>query len=255
MLEEHRRSRAALTLAVHQESYTIPHGAVTMQDGYVQSYREKPSHPVFIASAVTVLAQAALGLLPQAGPAGLPDLVNALIERGLPVRAFDHVAHWIDVNDRVALGRAEQLVMRFGKEFDCWARSPDLQVVDALLTGPSGVLLEKRQMSARCHPGLWDMPGGKIESGETPANAMSRELREELGISTTVGEPIAVFDDIDVASRLVLRHHVYSVPVESAAIEQQDGMQVQWFALDELSSLNPLNSVVTRAIATLKHVP
>ena len=38
----------------------------------------------------------------------------------------------------------------------------------------------------------WDIPGGYVEPGETPRDACAREIREELGISTTVGRLLAV---------------------------------------------------------------
>lgn len=43
------------------------------------------------------------------------------------------------------------------------------------------ILITKRAMTIS-QPGLWEFPGGKVESGEDPASALHRELQEELGI-------------------------------------------------------------------------
>jgi 8-oxo-dGTP diphosphatase len=53
----------------------------------------------------------------------------------------------------------------------------------ALIDVDGRVLLAKRPED-KSMAGLWEFPGGKVESGETPENALIRELREELGIET-----------------------------------------------------------------------
>ncbi|MCY4303960.1 MAG: 8-oxo-dGTP diphosphatase MutT [Aestuariivita sp.] len=53
----------------------------------------------------------------------------------------------------------------------------------ALIDRDGRVLLSQRP-SGKFLAELWEFPGGKIESGETPESALIRELTEELGIST-----------------------------------------------------------------------
>ncbi|TPG14621.1 (deoxy)nucleoside triphosphate pyrophosphohydrolase [Sphingomonas oligophenolica] len=56
-----------------------------------------------------------------------------------------------------------------------------LVVAIALVAADGRVLLAQRPRGSR-HGGLWEFPGGKVESGERPEAALVREVREELGI-------------------------------------------------------------------------
>ncbi|HHI70107.1 MAG TPA: 8-oxo-dGTP diphosphatase MutT [Rhodobacteraceae bacterium] len=53
----------------------------------------------------------------------------------------------------------------------------------ALIDRDGRVLLAQRP-EGKSMAGLWEFPGGKVESGETPESALIRELQEELGIDT-----------------------------------------------------------------------
>ncbi|MBD3239034.1 MAG: NUDIX domain-containing protein [Chitinivibrionales bacterium] len=49
-----------------------------------------------------------------------------------------------------------------------------------------GKLLAAQRGPGSTHSGLWELPGGKIRSGENPADALRRELLEELGVRAEV---------------------------------------------------------------------
>jgi 8-oxo-dGTP diphosphatase len=61
-------------------------------------------------------------------------------------------------------------------------KNPTLLVVAAALVDPEGRVLLQQRSLGRDMAGLWEFPGGKIEDGEIPEEALIRELREELGI-------------------------------------------------------------------------
>jgi 8-oxo-dGTP diphosphatase len=64
--------------------------------------------------------------------------------------------------------------------------NPELfPVVAAALIDADGRVLVQRRPAGKMMAGLWEFPGGKIESGETPEEALIRELDEELGIGVT----------------------------------------------------------------------
>ncbi|MEI2733221.1 MAG: (deoxy)nucleoside triphosphate pyrophosphohydrolase [Dermatophilaceae bacterium] len=71
--------------------------------------------------------------------------------------------------------------------------APNRLVVGAALVDrlerPSRVLAARR-VSPPEHAGGWELPGGKVEPGELPREALVRELAEELGVTIVVGDPV-----------------------------------------------------------------
>ena len=61
--------------------------------------------------------------------------------------------------------------------------SPILVVAAALIDAQGRCLMQQRPADKQ-HGGLWEFPGGKVEPGEAPADALARELAEELGIAS-----------------------------------------------------------------------
>lgn len=61
-----------------------------------------------------------------------------------------------------------------------------LLVPAAALVDPDNRVLIAQRPQGRSMAGLWEFPGGKVEAGETPEQALVRELREELSIEVCV---------------------------------------------------------------------
>ena len=60
-----------------------------------------------------------------------------------------------------------------------------ITVVAAALVDKQGKTLVAQRPEGKHMAGLWEFPGGKLEEGETPEEALIRELKEELGIKAT----------------------------------------------------------------------
>ncbi|WP_115993502.1 8-oxo-dGTP diphosphatase MutT [Cohnella lupini] len=67
-----------------------------------------------------------------------------------------------------------------------------IEVAAAIIENEQGQILIARRRNGKSQAGMWEFPGGKIETDETPEACLIRELREEMGIKI---EPYAWFGD------------------------------------------------------------
>ena len=65
-----------------------------------------------------------------------------------------------------------------------------LEVVCGVITNSQGQYLACLRPAGKHLGGLWEFPGGKVDRGENPIEALIRELREELAVEVTVGGPL-----------------------------------------------------------------
>lgn len=109
-------------------------------------------------------------------------------------------------------------------------------VVGALVSGDR-VLLVHRRTDKRARPGLWDLPGGVVEAGESELGALARELREELGVQVSTGSAshlarvtVRPAEEPALLSAWVVREW-HGTPM-NVAPEEHD--EIAWFGLAEL---------------------
>ena len=105
-------------------------------------------------------------------------------------------------------------------------------VVGAAIVRAGRVLAARRSAPAALAGG-WEFPGGKVEPGESPAAALARECREELGVQITVGE---LLGSADVAPGIVLQVHVAEL-IAGEPQPLQDHDELRWLAADELDEV------------------
>ncbi len=99
--------------------------------------------------------------------------------------------------------------------------------------------------------GLWSIPGGKVEAGETDAEAVRREVAEETALLVSVGPlcgmvtrpaPRGIFEIYDYLCEI--RH--------GDAVAGDDAAAVHWVDADEFAALDAAGLLVDRLAATLR---
>ena len=100
--------------------------------------------------------------------------------------------------------------------------------------GPDRILVSKRP-PGRHLANCWEFPGGKLEPGESHAEALRRELHEEIGIDTRASEPL-----VSVTHRYpekIIRLWLYEVSDYAHSPHGREGQALQWVSTDVLPEL------------------
>lgn len=112
---------------------------------------------------------------------------------------------------------------------------PRLVAIAILVAGPR-VFVERRPEEGPL-PGMWQFPGGKVEFGEHPWDALCRELKEELRLHLTRGTFFGVYSHVyEIQGERV--HYVlltYRIPVAQTAVSVHEDRR--WVTIDELRTL------------------
>ena len=111
-----------------------------------------------------------------------------------------------------------------------------IHVVAAIIRGESygknGQILIAKRADHLHKGGLWEFPGGKVDAGETPRQALVRELREELAIETTACQPFMAIQH-DYPDKQIHLNFWKVTDFDGEPIGNE-GQPVQWVALENL---------------------
>ncbi len=109
-----------------------------------------------------------------------------------------------------------------------------LLVVAAALIDADGRVLLAERPAGKSLAGLWEFPGGKIAAGETPEEALCRELKEELGVITSPGCLYAAAFASHAYPEFHLLMPLYICRQWQGVVQPHEGQRIAWVQPNEL---------------------
>ena len=125
-------------------------------------------------------------------------------------------------------------------------------VVALALHDDRGRWLMHRRPLHKHHGGLWEFPGGKVETGERPREALVREIQEELGLSLAphAVQPVAFAEENETGSAKPIVIMLYSSTWDGSPVAALEGGEIAWFRPREIDMLPkpPLDIELSRRL-------
>lgn len=103
---------------------------------------------------------------------------------------------------------------------------PHLEVAVGVMLRPDGQVLLGSRPADKPWPGWWELPGGKIEAGETVTQALARELKEELDVQVSQAEPWVVYTHE--YPKTIVRLHFCRIYHWQGEPRGMEGQQITW---------------------------
>jgi len=118
---------------------------------------------------------------------------------------------------------------------------PLLVVVSGILIQNNRIFFQKRPLN-KSMPGLWELPGGKIEKYESPENTLARELYEELDINIDI-DSLLPFNFISYAyNNFNLLMTIFIVKKWKRQIISKENQEINFFSYEELKKLKMVDA-------------
>lgn len=118
---------------------------------------------------------------------------------------------------------------------------PELCVGAVVLRGDDLLLIRRGTPPGE---GQWSLPGGRVEHGETMAEAVVREVREEAGLDVLVDGLLGWVERISDDHHFVIADHRATVLGEGTPAAGSDAAAARWFAIWEVSELDLVDGLL-----------
>lgn len=126
---------------------------------------------------------------------------------------------------------------------------PLIDVACGVLVNDDGDVLMARRPPGRIAAGYWEFPGGKIEPGEAPLDALARELFEELGVRITAAAPLLDFTHAYTDRRVRLQ--TFQITQFEGVATPREGQTLAWRRPGALLQLQPQLPTVAPILAAI----
>ena len=129
-----------------------------------------------------------------------------------------------------------------------------INVVAAIIVSPEGEIFATQRGYGEWKD-WWEFPGGKIEPGEEPAEALRREIREELATEINVGERLCVVE-YDYP-KFHLSMQCFLCTIKSGDLTLLEHEDARWLSKDELETVNwlPADEEVIEKLSHVSPLP